>query len=168
MLGITRITVCGLLAGACAAVSTPALTAFAEAPAAQTITVVRGDTLGRIASRSHTTVARLVDLNKGRYPSLLRNRNLIHPGWVLVIGGAPAPSAPAAPTTPAPVAQPAPSTAPAPIAGTYTVVRGDSLSRIAYRNHTSVARLVDLNKGRYPSLVKKPGLIHVGWVLTLR
>ncbi len=162
MLGITRITVCGLLVGACAAISTPALVASAETPA-QTYTVVRGDTLGRIASRNHTTVAQLVALNKGRYPSLVRNPNLIHRGWVLVItGGAPAaPPAPPAPTVSTPPA-------PAPAGTTYTVVRGDSLSRIASRNHTTVARLVDLNKGRYPSLVRKPGLIRVGWVLVVR
>ena len=168
MLGITRVTVCGLLVGACAAVSAPAVTAFAAAPA-HTYTVVRGDTLGRIASHNHTTVAQLVELNKGRYPSLKRNRNLIHAGWVLTLGSTPA--TPATRPAPKPAAHPAPAVHAAPAAhaaGTYTVVRGDSLSRIAARNHTTVARLVRLNKGRYPSLATKPGLIRVGWVLALR
>jgi LysM repeat protein len=164
MLGITRVTVCGLLVGACAAVTTPALTAFAASPAG-TYTVVRGDSLSRIAFRNHTTVAQLVALNKGRHPSLARNANLIYAGWVLTLGAPVAPPAPPAP--PAPVAQPAPPAPPAATGTTYTVVRGDSLSRIAFRNHTTVAQLVALNKGRYPSLVKRPGLIRVGWVLTI-
>jgi LysM repeat protein len=160
MLGFTRIAVCGLLAGASAAVSIPALTASAAAaPAGQSYTVVRGDNLSRIASRNHTTVTRLVELNKSRYPSLARNPRLIHPGWVLTVGGAqatsPAPRAPVA-------AQPS-----APVARTYTVVRGDTLSRIASRKHTTVARLVELNKGRYPSLAKNSRLIFAGWVLKI-
>jgi LysM repeat protein len=129
--------------------------------------VVRGDTLGRIAARNHTTVAHLVDLNRGRHPSLARNRHLIYAGWVLTLDGAPAtpPAPPASRPAAPPAAQPA---APAPAAATYTVRRGDTLGRIAARNHTTVASLVALNKGRYPSLASRPGLIRVGWVLTLR
>jgi LysM repeat protein len=157
MLGNTRITICAVLFGAFAAAAVPSV----AMAAAQTYTVHLGDTLGRIAARNHTTVARLVELNKGRYPSLQRNPNLIYSGWVLTISGdAPAASAPTSP--------PAPPPPPAPSANTYTVVRGDSLSRIAARNHTTVARLVELNKVRYPSLVKNPRLIHAGWVLTVR
>jgi LysM repeat protein len=146
---VTRITICGLLVGASAALSLPALPASAaSAPAAsastttQTYTVVRGDTLSKIANRFHTTVARLVDLNKGRYPSLARNSHVIRVGWVLKVAAAPT-------------------------GATYTVVRGDSLSKIANRFHTTVGRLVDLNKVRYPSLAKNSRTIHAGWVLTV-
>jgi LysM repeat protein len=170
----TRITICGLLVGASAAMSIPALTASAAAPAptatasvaSQTYTVVRGDTLSKIAGRFHTTVGRLVDLNKGRYPSLARNAHRISVGWVLKVDGAPS-------TPPASAPKPAPapgSTTPAPVAPTgqtYTVKRGDTMSKIAKRFHTTVARLVDLNKGRYPQLAKNTRLIHVGWVLTV-
>ncbi len=153
----TRITICGLLVGASAALSVPALTASA-APAptatasvtAQTYTVARGDTLSKIAKRFHTTVGRLVDLNKGRYPSLAKNSHMIRVGWVLKIAGAPGGT-----------------TTTAPAGTTYTVVRGDTLSKIAKRFHTTVAHLVDLNKGRYPSLARNSRMIRVGWVLTV-
>jgi LysM repeat protein len=82
MLGFTRTTICGLLVGAFAAAAVPTV----AMAAAQTYTVHRGDTLGRIAARNHTTVARLVDLNKGRYPSLAKNARHIHVGWVLTVG----------------------------------------------------------------------------------
>jgi len=161
MLGFNRTAICGLLVGAFFAAAVPTVALAAS----QTYTVHRGDTLGRIAARNHTTVARLVDLNKGRYPSLQRNPHLIHIGWVLTVSSdAPAPTTPPAP----PSTKPAPPAPPASSANTYTVVRGDSLSRIAFRFHTTVAKLVDLNKGRYPSLAKNPGRIHIGWVLTVR
>lgn len=49
----------------------------------------------------------------------------------------------------------------------YRVVRGDNLSRIARRHGTKVARIVELNRDKYPSLESDPGLIRVGWVLKL-
>ena len=51
--------------------------------------------------------------------------------------------------------------------GTYTVQHGDTLARIAKDHGTTVETLVDLNKGRYPSLANDPGLIEVGWTLQL-
>ncbi len=51
---------------------------------------------------------------------------------------------------------------------TYQVRRGDSLWRIARRNHTTVARLVELNAASHPSLRKNPRLIHAGWRLTVQ
>jgi murein DD-endopeptidase MepM/ murein hydrolase activator NlpD len=71
-----------------------------------------------------------------------------------------------APTAPAPVhgkaskktARVAPKLGPA---GTYTVVPGDTLTRIANRNGTSVARLVELNG------IKNANLIQVGQVIKL-
>jgi murein DD-endopeptidase MepM/ murein hydrolase activator NlpD len=67
---------------------------------------------------------------------------------------------------PAPVHGPAkvtPKPAPvAPTANTYKVVRGDTLTRIASRNGTTVAELVRLNN------IKNANLINVGQVLKLR
>jgi murein DD-endopeptidase MepM/ murein hydrolase activator NlpD len=68
--------------------------------------------------------------------------------------------APAPVHGPAPVAaKPAPA---APTANTYTVVKGDNLTRIASRNGTTVADLVRLNG------IKNANLINVGQVLKLR
>jgi len=78
-----------------------------------------------------------------------------------------------APAAPAPVhgAAPAPKPAPAPAkpvvapaapaAGTYTVVRGDNLTRIAARYNTTVAKLVEING------IKNANLINVGQVLKI-
>jgi murein DD-endopeptidase MepM/ murein hydrolase activator NlpD len=49
-----------------------------------------------------------------------------------------------------------------PAAGTYTVVKGDNLTRIASRNGTTVAELVRING------LKNANLINVGQVLKLR
>jgi murein DD-endopeptidase MepM/ murein hydrolase activator NlpD len=67
-----------------------------------------------------------------------------------VHGNAPAPKAPVAPAVPASVS------------GTYTVVKGDNLTRIASRNGTTVAELVRING------IKNPNLIKVGQVIKLR
>jgi murein DD-endopeptidase MepM/ murein hydrolase activator NlpD len=69
---------------------------------------------------------------------------------------APAPVHGKAPLKPAPVA-PKPPVA----SGTYTVVKGDNLTRIAARNGTTVARLVELNG------IKNANLINVGQVIKL-
>jgi murein DD-endopeptidase MepM/ murein hydrolase activator NlpD len=66
---------------------------------------------------------------------------------------------------PAPVhgKKPAPKPAPkATTSNTYTVVKGDNLTRIASRNGTTVAELVRLNN------IKNANLINVGQVLKLR
>jgi len=67
-----------------------------------------------------------------------------------VHGNAPAPKAPVAPAIPASVT------------GTYTVVKGDNLTRIASRNGTTVAELVRING------IKNANLINVGQVIKLR
>jgi murein DD-endopeptidase MepM/ murein hydrolase activator NlpD len=67
-----------------------------------------------------------------------------------VHGNAPAPKAPVAPV------------APASVSGTYTVVKGDNLTRIASRNGTTVAELVRING------IKNANLINVGQVIKLR
>jgi murein DD-endopeptidase MepM/ murein hydrolase activator NlpD len=73
---------------------------------------------------------------------------------------APAPVHGKAPQKPAPVA-PKPPVAPKLASGTYTVVKGDNLTRIAARNGTTVARLVELNG------IKNANLIQVGQVIKL-
>ncbi len=47
----------------------------------------------------------------------------------------------------------------------YTVRPGDTLAEIAARYGTTVERLVELNRDRYPSLVDHPETIEVGWRL---
>ena len=49
---------------------------------------------------------------------------------------------------------------------THTVVRGDTLSALAARYHTSVQRIVRDNRTRYPSIT--PDLIRIGWILEIR
>ena len=74
---------------------------------------------------------------------------------------APAAPAPVHGNAPAPKA-PTPSVAPASVSGTYTVVKGDNLTRIASRNGTTVAELVRING------IKNANLINVGQVIKLR
>lgn len=50
-----------------------------------TYTVKKNDNLSTIASKYNTTVKSLIDLNADKYPSLLKNANLIYEGWVLRI-----------------------------------------------------------------------------------
>ncbi len=63
------------------------------APAAATYKVRAGDTLGAIAKKHGTTVAKLVQLNG------IKNANVIHVGQVIKLPGA-APATPTTPTTP--------------------------------------------------------------------
>lgn len=57
--------------------------------------------------------------------------------------------------------EPKPAPAPKPLNSTYTIKKGDTLSQIAARFGTSVAKLVQLNG------IKNPDLIYVGQVLKL-
>jgi LysM repeat protein len=47
------------------------------------------------------------------------------------------------------------------------VVGGDSLTKIAAANGTTVSALVSLNSSTYPSLTSNPNVIYPGWVLVL-
>jgi uncharacterized protein YkwD len=47
----------------------------------------------------------------------------------------------------------------------YTVQPGDTLAEIASAHDTTVDRLVELNRGTYPSLATDPGAIETGWKL---
>jgi murein DD-endopeptidase MepM/ murein hydrolase activator NlpD len=72
-----------------------------------------------------------------------------------------APKAPAAPTAKKPTAKKPAAKKPAAAIGTYTVVSGDNLTRIAAKYGTTVAKLVELNG------IKNANLINVGQVLKL-
>ncbi len=85
-----------------------------------TYTVVRGDTLRKIAARYDTTVAALLRANPD-----IKNANLIYPGQVILLPGAL-------------------------IVGSgsldlYIVARGDTLNRLATRFDTTVNQLLKLN-----------------------
>jgi LysM repeat protein len=81
-----------------------------------TYTVLPGDNLSTIAARTGTTVAELVALNQGTFPSLAHNPNVIEIGWKLRLSGS---------------AQPSPKTPPKPPQRVYIVQSGDNLSAIA-------------------------------------
>lgn len=109
-----------------------------SAPA--TYTVKQGDTLSVIARRHGVSMAALAQANSLTNPDALRI------GQVLTIPGrtaAPvaAPATPAAPSATAPAAPSAPVTA----TQYYTVRKGDTLSAIARRHNTSMAKIMQLN-----------------------
>ena len=99
------------------------------------ITIVRGDTLSRLARKYGTTVQELVHMNA------IRNPNLIFAGEKLYVRTAYWQDEIQVQT--------------------YTVVRGDTLWRIARRFGTTVARLASVNG------IKNPDLIFPGDVLRL-
>lgn len=111
-----------------------------------TVTVQKGDSLSRIAQRTLGNAGRwreIYEANKDK----ISNPNVIHPGQVLRLPGSSAP-APA----------PAPS-------GSYTVQRGDTLSKIAQRTLGSAGRWAEifaLNKDK----ISNPNIVWPG--LTLR
>lgn len=108
----------------------------------ETIYTVRpGDTLFRIAARFKTTYRQLAEANG------ITNPALIYTGQQIRIPGVPA-------VTPTATAIPSATT-------TYTVASGDTLYRIAVRNHTTVAELIRLNQ------LKNCSVIYAGQVLQL-
>lgn len=92
---------------------------------ANTYTVKKGDTLSGIAARLGTTVAKLAKDNG------IKNPNLIYPGQVLKLSGS----------------------ATAPAAVYHTVRKGETLSGIAVKYKTTVAKLVQLNSIKNPNLI---------------
>ena len=111
-------------------------------------TVVAGDTVWELSRRFGSTVAAIIDAND------LPASGLINIGQVLVI---PVRDQQPAPPTPTPVL-------PQPTIegsggsgtvtyGTYTVVRGDTLSGIAARFNTTVGALAQLNNITNPNLI---------------
>jgi len=107
-------------------------------------TVLPGDNLSTIAVRTGTTVAQLVALNQGSFPSLAHNPDVIEIGWKLRLTGA---------------AQPSPKTPPKPPQLVYVVQSGDNLS--------AIARLYDDPKVTWQSIAQanhlaNPDLIQPG------
>lgn len=107
------------------------------APAeARTYTVQRGDTLSSIAAKYGVNTSTLIALN-----GLSANPHALQVGQVLnlpSVGGAATPAA--TPVAPAPATR-----ATASGTRTYTVVAGDTLSRIAARQGTTVAKIIAVN-----------------------
>ncbi|MBB5181332.1 peptidoglycan endopeptidase LytE [Planomicrobium koreense] len=126
------------VAGAAATSAKPAAPALAIAPApvasSSTYKVVKGDTLSGIASRHKVSVAQLKSWNS-------LSSNTIRIGQVLKLQTAAAAvkPTPSAPAVSAPVAAPSAS------AGTYTVVKGDTLTGIAIRHGISVTQIMNWN-----------------------
>jgi LysM repeat protein len=95
--------------------------ASAQASCGDSVTVVSGDTLRKIATRCDTTVDAILRANPQ-----IKDRNKIYPGQVFVLPGAL-------------------------IKGsggidTYIVKRGDTLNKLATRFNTTLASLLELNK----------------------
>ena len=86
----------------------PVTTPSTTGPAANTVTVVPGDSLSKIAQRAGVSTQALIDANKTKYPTLSTNPGAIQVGWKLSL-----PSGSATPTpAPAPAAPPAAGWAP--------------------------------------------------------
>jgi len=120
-------------------------------PAGNIYIIQRGDTLSRIAARFNTTTATLAQLNG------ITNPNTIYAGQRLIIpvagqdgsGGVPQPSpATATPAVPAENK-------------TYVVQPGDTLFKIAVRNHVTVAALAQANG------IRNTNLVYVGQRLNI-
>lgn len=90
--------------------------------------VRQGDTLEKIARRNGTTVKRLCQLNG------IKQTKVLHPGDRLRVSGSASAKAPASTGGKGSAS-----------GGTYTVRSGDTLSKIARANGTSVRRLCQLN-----------------------
>lgn len=101
-------------------------------------TVVRGDNLYKIARRFGTTINSIIQLNN------IQNPNLIYPGQRLLIR------------------RDVRSNDTHATGSTYYMVgRGDNLTYIANRYHTTVARIVQINK------IQNPNLIYPGQIIRI-
>jgi len=111
--------------------------AVAQAECGDSVTVVRGDTLRKIADRCDTTVDALMRANLQ-----IKDRNLIYPGQVFVLPGAL-------------------------LKGTgdidtYIIKRGDTLTKLAARFNTTLERLLELNE-----LITNANLVYEGYRLAV-
>ena len=121
------------------ATTTPAPTPAPSRPVApptstgSEYTVVSGDSLSKIAAQFKTTVTALQQANNIQGTLIFVNQKLVIPGSTT---GTPAPAPTPAPSSSQPTTPPQSSTA-----QNYTVVSGDSLSKIAVLHKVSVANL---------------------------
>lgn len=114
-----------------------------------TYTVKSGDTLSKIAQQHKTTVGAIQRLND--IPG-----HLIYAGQTIKVNGVPPTVTPSKPAqTPKPPATPS---VPSASTGSYTVVKGDTLSGIAHRHGISVTQLQNWNGIR-------SHIIHIGQTL---
>ena len=120
-------------------------------------TVVKGDTLYKIAGMYECTVQEIVDANK----DLIQDPALIHTGWKLKI---PVEGAKDAEETDAPKPQDTPA-APAEDKkyGVYVVKKDDTLWMISQKCGCTVQELMELNR----ELIQNADMIHIGWELTV-
>ncbi len=105
--------------------------------APKTYVVASGDSLSRIAARHGVTAREIAELNQIKNPNSIRvGQKLLLPSYADAVTAAPAPKP-----------QVKKSEKPAAVAGAgeYVVKSGDSLSKIAARNGTSVGALRDVN-----------------------
>ena len=129
----------------------PEITAPAPAPVSTSdYVVISGDYLGKIANKFNTTVSELKSLNG-------LTSDLIYAGQTLKVSGNAAATPPPVVTPVAPVTPPADTSA----TSAYTVVRGDTLSKIGFQFNMSVQELKSLNS-------LNSDMIYVGQTLTLR
>ncbi|OZB50619.1 MAG: murein transglycosylase [Cellulomonas sp. 14-74-6] len=135
--------------GATLALTAVTVAVAAPAQADTQYTVRTGDTVSHIAQRAGVSVAAISRANA------LADASRIRAGQVLTIPG------PAAPAAAAPAARAAAPTITGTVRATYTVVKGDTVSRIAARTGSSVAAIVAANNldGR--------AFIRIGQVLTI-
>ncbi|MBS4200669.1 LysM peptidoglycan-binding domain-containing protein [Bacillus sp. FJAT-49732] len=112
-----------------------------------TYTIKSGDTLGKIAASNKVTVAQLYEWNNLK-------SDLIHPGQVLKVSNAKT----VVSKEPAPKTETVKNNNSASKTGTYTVVSGDTLSKIALQYGMTVKELKSLNS-------LSSDLIRIGQVL---
>lgn len=105
--------------------------------------VVSGDTLDKIARRFGTTYQELARINN------ISNPNIIQVGQILKIPGANSNNSSNSYSSPISFCE------------TYTVVSGDTLSKIAQRFGTSYQELARINN------ISNPNIIHVGQILKI-
>jgi len=135
-----------LVAGATAAAPIAAAPA-APAPASSgRYTIVKGDTISRIASRLGVSTQSILSANG------LSATSIIYPGQTLTVSGGSAAPAPSAPVASAPVKSPA---APAPVAsaGSYVIQSGDTISRIASKFGVSTQAILSANSLSISSVI---------------
>lgn len=104
----------------------------APEPSGSDYIVKSGDTLWAIANAHGLSLARLLQLNPQ-----IKNPNLIFPGQAVHVSGAPAQV-------------------------TYTVVKGDTLSGIAAKYHTSWPTLAAINHLANPNLIYPGQVLRIG------
>jgi LysM repeat protein len=136
-----------LSSGAVAAAPVSAPVAAAPAASGGRYTIVRGDTISRIASKFGVSTQAILSANGLGWSSI------IYPGQSLAIPGASTP-APAAPVTATPVSSVTPIAAvPVAASGSYTIVSGDNLTKIASKLGVSLKALLSANNLTASSII---------------